>query len=59
MLQDLERRLRAANKHWSSEQEDVLEMVEPLREQKRLAKKAAKKARRGSGGITVSGLEQF
>jgi len=42
-LQALEHRLARANKNWSDEQEDVLQLVEPLREERRRAKKYARR----------------
>lgn len=44
-LKDLEMRLRTANKKWSAEQEDVLQYIEPLKEERR---KALKLQRRDS-----------
>ncbi|KAI5777228.1 hypothetical protein EDC01DRAFT_679184 [Geopyxis carbonaria] len=44
-LKTLEKRLRNANKKWSDEQEDVLELIDTLQEERRRAKKAARGSR--------------
>ncbi|KAI5787271.1 hypothetical protein EDC01DRAFT_661192 [Geopyxis carbonaria] len=42
-LKTLQRRLRTANKKWSDEQEDVLELIDTLQEERRKAKKLSRR----------------